>query len=123
MAEKLNFAAQMNDVIDSYYNDVEKAINAEILNTANLIVKEIKIKGPKSSTNQKVHLRDSFDINVEKLSKDIKATIFSSEKGFIAHFLEYGTVNMRPQPFMRPAYDKHIPQMMKRIEKIISGGG
>ena len=34
--------------------------------------------------------------------------------------LEYGTVNMAARPWLKPAYDKHIPGFLKEITKILS---
>lgn len=36
-----------------------------------------------------------------------------------APFIEYGTRKMEAQPFLRPAYDKHIPKIRKDIKEAL----
>ena len=37
--------------------------------------------------------------------------VFFSENDHVAYFLEFGTTKMAPRPFLRPAYNRHIPQI------------
>ena len=39
-----------------------------------------------------------------------------------AHLLEYGTVNMSPKPFMRPAAEQTLPDVVKKITTILDRG-
>jgi len=44
------------------------------------------------------------------------------------HLLEFGHAKknggrVAARPHLRPAYDRHVPEMEKRIKKIIKNGG
>ena len=119
---KIDFAKQVNNVLVEYKNDVQKLLDKEVIKTAELIIDDIKILGPRSNNISSNHLRDSFIIEYEKDIKGLTAIIFSDVKGFLTHFLEYGNIDVRPHPFLRPIYDKHIPLMLKRIESILERG-
>lgn len=40
-------------------------------------------------------------------------------KGYHAHLLEFGTVKMPAQPFLRPALDSSSPAVIKRVGEVI----
>jgi HK97 gp10 family phage protein len=62
-------------------------------------------------------------IGVRKIS-DLSFTVFprtaKGKKGYHRHLLEYGTIKMRPRPFMRPAEDKVATGYEARMRKVLS---
>ncbi len=36
-------------------------------------------------------------------------------------FLEFGTANMAPRPFMQPALDKNIPEIVRKLKNLTEG--
>lgn len=116
------FPDVVQDILNEYRDTITKKINDEVERTAELMRSDIKRNAPRTKENQGKHLADSFVIQLNKDLDSIVATIFSPSKGHITHFLEYGTVKMPPQPFMRRAYDKYINTMIKNIKTIIKEG-
>lgn len=43
----------------------------------------------------------------------------TANDGWYGHFIEFGTVNMAPQPFMRPAYETTKGQMISIIDDFV----
>ena len=111
------------ELISLYTEDVKSALRLLIEQYASLIIDEIARTAPLGTRATELHLRDSFFYDTDATVDNLVATIFSPEKGHITHFLEFGTIKMPPQPFMRKAYQKYVPEMQDKIKKIIQRGG
>ena len=119
MAE-INLGTAIQGVLSDYRIDVQLIIEEEVEKTAKDIVKWLKQNTPRSSLNTN-HLEDSWVMITESDAKEVLATIYSKRKGYIAHFLEFGTVKMPPQPFLRKGFDLYAPLMVKRIRERLGG--
>lgn len=65
------------------------------------------------------NLKNSIGMTVTSTADEITA-----EVGPTAHygvFLEYGTSRMAPQPYLGPAFDKHISQLEDALQVIVDG--
>lgn len=62
-------------------------------------------------------LRESIGVTVEDGLVSVGPT---KPDAWYAHFLEFGTVEMAPRPFITPAFDHTQQQMEERIAKGIS---
>jgi HK97 gp10 family phage protein len=60
--------------------------------------------------------KESIKTNV--LNKGLTAHIGPmGKKGFKKHWLEFGTVNMPAQPFIRPSFEKNKSQYLRDLKK------
>lgn len=96
--------------------ELRKDLDKEARKTANDVKKEAKTNIHRVTGN----LEDSIVI---KKIKDIAFTVFprtaKGKKGNHRHFLEYGTLNMRPRPYMRPAEQKVNTGYSARMKKVL----
>lgn len=121
-----NFGAELVKAVTEYTKDVESAIEEEINDTADNVLKEIK--SSKSWNDRTGRYRKGFKKKRVKSRGEIRNTIYNNEKPQAVHLLEFGHVlkdgkRAQARPHMKPAYDKHVPEMEKRIEEIIKKGG
>lgn len=117
-----NLTAQIEDIINEYSDNVKKALEEKLDETAKSIIDYIKTNAPRSGESDA--LADSFTTSTtgEGINKVI--TIFSKSKGRIIHLLEFGYVHrsgkyVAPKSFMRPAYDSLTPRMLEDVKTII----
>lgn len=89
---------------------VAKAINAH----AKKIVKGAKERTPTTGTGR---LKKS--IRITKRAKPTRPVANVHATAFYAHFVEFGTIKMSPQPFMGPAFDEVADQIDDEIESIL----
>lgn len=92
--------------------DVQNKSNELLIKTFQRSMLEIqnlaKIKAPVDTGN----LRNSIQLNIIT-DTEIIITSFANYSAFI----EYGTIYMQPQPFMRPAIDEVRFKELKKIAK------
>ncbi len=55
----------------------------------------------------------------KKLDSEEAVAIGPARGFFYGVFLEYGTVKMRAQPFMRPAWDQHSAKALETIGRVL----
>jgi hypothetical protein len=127
MAKKVsidNLTAEITQAIQQYTEDVSKAIEAEVNNTARTVLDEVKASSPVKTGEYK----KGWARKKSTTGGQIKYTIYNKEKPGIVHLLEFGHAKVNGGrvsaiPHLRPAYDRHVPEMEKRIKKIIKNGG
>lgn len=124
MATLDNLAELIMDEVSSYTDEVIKALEAKLDETADKILEYIKSNASRSG--QKNGLADDFvkaDVG-SGVNKTI--VIYGKEKGMIVHLIEFGFMHrsgkyVNPRPFLRPAYDAFTPKMLEDIKVIIRG--
>jgi HK97 gp10 family phage protein len=79
-----------------------------VAKTAADIERDAKIAAPVDTGN----LRSSISSTVSGLTAEIGPT------ANYGAFVEYGTARSGPQPYLRPAYDRHLPTFERAIERI-----
>ena len=114
LEKKLEF-----DIVE-IFKDTAKKINTEINYTAPVgkrptdpeIISRLKDK------NMWRHRRvkDSFPISVRRHRFGISVGAISISSWWILHFLEYGTLRTKPQPFLRRAFEKKTSTLRARIK-------
>lgn len=116
LANTNNFTDILFEELNDFKNKVNEQQKNEVNKASNNIVELIKNNAPRSGNrSEKMALADSFIILKQDEFNNI---IFSEDKGYIAHFLEFGTIKQPAQPFMRPAFDSVIPAMEQNIKKL-----
>lgn len=68
------------------------------------------------------HLRDAIVSRRVKNTNDLFDIGVLGNKAPHGHLLEYGTVNMSPKPFLRPAADNAQEEVAKKIIKVLARG-
>lgn len=87
----------------------------ELNKASEKLLDEIEKTAPRSGSGKGIPLVESFTIFNENEFTNI---IYSKSKSHIIHFVEFGTTNQAAQPFMRPAFEKIIPEMENNIKKL-----
>src|SRR5690625_2607841 len=112
-------------IISEYTEEVGKAIEEEIDDTTKKVKDEIVLKSPKLTGKYAKGWKIKKDNGKGKANR----IIYNKDKPGLVHLLELGHVKrggkgrVVGRPHLRPAYDKHVPVMEKRIEDIIRRGG
>jgi len=117
-------AGEITLAVREYTEDVSAAIEKEVEATAKIVQEDIKAGSPVRTGEYK----KGWSRKKKSSGGQVEYTIHNKNKPSIAHLLEFGHAKVgggrvAAIPHMRPAYDKHVPQMEKRIEKIIKDGG
>ena len=98
-----------------YLKNVDKRIvDAQLKSTelaAEYAAKYMKQKTPVSADN-KVHAKDHIVYSKPNKNNPVAEVGFDKEVAWRVHFVEYGTIKQRPQPFMQ--------QTMKDIESKVA---
>lgn len=69
---------------------------------------------PKATKERKPgELRDSLDSRVRRVKKGVRATM-TSNSGY-GGFVELGTVNMSPEPYLWPAFQTNAPKIAEAL--------
>lgn len=129
MAKKVdigNIELELSQIVSDYTAEVTNAIEEEIENTAKLVLDDIKAST--AWTDRTGDYRKGFAIKKDNKQGETVRTIYNRRKPALTHLLEMGHGlkgggRVSARPHLRPAYDKHVPDMEKRIEKIIKDGG
>lgn len=119
----LDLTNEIRKIYESYSEELKEGIQKIVIEYTEKIISEIKRTAPRSDRSGVIHLADSFDYEIRKDVDNFMTTIYSPDRGFIAHFVEYGSVKNVPKPFMRPAFDKYVPQMENEIKNFIEKAG
>jgi hypothetical protein len=119
-----DLAAVITEEVKKYTDDVQESIKKEVKSTASKVKKEIKAKSPKDTGEY----ADGWSRKTSTKGGQIEVTIYNKEKPSLTHLLEMGHAKrnggkVAAIPHIRPSYDNLIPQMEKKIEKIIKNGG
>lgn len=115
---------EISNLISDYTKEVGEAIEKEVDSTAKEILKEIKATAPKKTGKYS----KGFKIKKENISGSATRIIHNKDKPGLVHLLELGHSKrgggrVSARPHLRPAYDKYVPQMERKIERIIKNGG
>lgn len=117
-------AVEITQAIADYTEDVSAAIEAEVEATSKAIVDEIRANSPRKTGEY----AKGWTRRKGKQSGSISYTIHNRSKPQLTHLLEHGHAKkgggrVEGRPHIRPAVDRHIPAMERRIEQIIERGG
>lgn len=112
------------EIIKQNMDKMRDAVDEEIFKATKNTIEDLKVTAPKSDRNH-LHLADTF---VYQKKQDILGTyykIYSEEKGYLVHLLEFGFKPYRTNkyikgtPFMRNAKDKNIEILVNNLKKRI----
>lgn len=92
--------------------EVEKNLEKSLGYGARLIEKSAKLKCPVDTGR----LRLSISVDQKKLT-----AIIGTNVEYAPH-IEYGTKYQRAQPFLRPAYDENIDELLELVAEAVIGG-
>ena len=118
-------AAEITRAVKDYTDNVSAGIEKEVQDTANKVRDEIKAKSPVDTGVYK----KGWSRKKTGRGQEAEHIIYNKGKPSIAHLLEFGHAKVGgvgrvdSKPHIRPAYDKLVPEMEKRIEAIIKRGG
>ena len=117
---------RIGELVESYAEDIIKAMEKVLDETADKVLTYIQSKAPRSG--QSYGFADSFVAIPEGQGINKRIAIYSSNKGRLTHLLEFGFTHrggkfVGPRPFMRPAFDAFAPDMVEQIKSIIERGG
>ena len=120
-------STQLNNIISKLPAKAEGRIRRNAVAAgARVIRKEAKAQAPYNEKRVTgTHLRDGIVIKRVDRNTDVHiiGTQSTGKKAVPhAHLLEFGTVSMRPQPFLRPAFDnKKDAAKEKMLDKLGDG--
>ena len=115
----------ISEIIKEYTEEVSQAIEEEIDDTAKKVKDEIVLTSPKLTGKY----AKGWKVKKDNGKGYATRIIHNKDKPGLAHLLEMGHAKrggkgrVEGKPHIRPAYDKYIPGMEKRIEDIIRRGG
>lgn len=119
---------EMPDKISSIIDDYEKGkmeeIEAVMEKTALKMIEDIKANAPRGKSKEP--MRDSFTYQKQGEGGNLIVTIYSKSKGRLLHLIEFGFIHrsgvfVSARPFLRPAYEKYIEEMVNKIKTILGG--
>lgn len=122
-------AAAIADTVKQYTEAVEAAVEKEVDDTANKVLEDIRDNSPVKTGKYKRGWRRTRQGRQRGVSRFV---IHQKAKPNITHLLEFGHAKVGggrvpAQPtdagHIRPAYDRHVPGMEKRIKEIVRRGG
>jgi len=91
-------------------------VAAELAEVADKIQEEAKRLSPVGTgKGSKGHMRDNINVHFDQLDQDRSELRVSVDVDY-AKFVEFGTIYMSAQPFLRPALEKHKPDIVKAVE-------
>ncbi len=128
MAKKISIdqlTLEVSQIIKEYTEDVETGIEKEVEDTAKKVQKDAQANAREKTGKYKKGISRKKERNK---SNEINYIIYNKNKPGLAHLLEFGHAKVnggrvKAFPHLRPAYDKNVPAMEKRIEQIIKNGG
>ncbi len=101
----------------------QKALKNALMYSAKPMVDEMKATAPydsQDSNQDRKHLRDTIKRKTkkhsDKYSAEVGVGVFSNSLMHIAYFLEYGTENIAPNPWMGRAADKNVDVIINRFK-------
>jgi Bacteriophage HK97-gp10, putative tail-component len=117
-------ANEITNAFREYTEDVTKAIEKKVDETAKEVLKETKALAPKRTGEY----ARSFKITKEDRYGSTKHTIWNKKHYQRVHLLEFGHAKVnggrvQAYPHLRPAYDKHVANLDEEIKRIIRNGG
>lgn len=110
--------------IADYTADVTAAIEREMDRTAKAVLDDTKANSPVRTGEYK----KGWSRRKRTEWGAIRHVIYNRTKPSLTHLLEYGFTHtsgkrVEGRPHLRPAYDKHVPEMERNIKEIIKRGG
>lgn len=117
---------EINRLLTEYTEDVTKAIEEEYDSTAKEMLKDIKASSAWKDITKKY--RKGFKIRKINRKGYVSRVIYNANKPQIVHLLEWGHAKrgggrVAARPHLKPAEDKYLPRLEKRVEEIIKNGG
>lgn len=121
-----HLADEITKAIRAYTDDVSAAIAEAVDETADEILKEVKINHPyRDRTGE-------YTKGFKKTKQDepgrTRRIIWNRKHYRRVHLLEFGHAKrgggrVSAYPHLRPAYEKHAPKLIEKIRQIIKNGG
>ena len=117
-------ANEITAAIREYTEDVTAGIEKELDSATKQMVKEIASGSPRD----KGEYANGWARKKISSGGEIRYVIYNKRRGSIAHLLEFGHAKrgggrVSGKPHIRPAYDRDVPEMERRIKAIIRNGG
>ncbi len=117
-------AGEITKAVKAYTEDVSAAINQEVKNTADAIVKELRATAPKKTGEY----RKGFNKTNKSLPGKARYFVWNKKHYRLVHLLEFGHAKrgggrVAGRPHLRPAHDKYAGQLVNNVKQIIRNGG
>lgn len=117
-------AVKITQAIADYTDDVVQAIEVEVDATSKAIVEDIKANAPRRTGEY----ARGWSRRKSKSSNRVTHIVHNTKKPQLTHLLEHGHAKrsggrVEGKPHIRPAVDRHLPAMERRIKQIIERGG
>lgn len=117
-------AVKITQAIADYTDDVAQAIEVEVDATSKAIVEDIKANAPRRTGEY----ARGWSRRKSKSSNRVTHIVHNTKKPQLTHLLEHGHAKrsggrVEGKPHIRPAVDRHLPAMERRIKQIIERGG
>lgn len=117
-------ANEITKAVTEYTEDVERAIEREVDQTADIVLKETQQDAPKKTGD--------YAKGFKKTNRDspgvTRRIIWNKKHSGLVHLLEFGHAKVgggrvAGRPHLRVAYDRNASDLLDRIRKIIRNGG
>lgn len=82
--------------------------------TVKAIAEDARAAAPERTGDLKKKIRAGFKRAISDLEGEVSAPVF------YARFVELGTVDTKAHPFLKPAFDKHMPQFFAELQRILN---
>lgn len=123
-----DLANVITEQVKEYTNAVEVAIPPIVDKTTKDILGDIRSNAPKRTGKYAKGWRQRKMGDRTRSKNGYMRRIYNPKYYFLAHLLEYGHAKKgggrtKAKAHLRPACDKYLPKMEKRIEQTIKQGG
>lgn len=117
-------AAAISDAVRDYTEDVSEAIGQHVDNVAGLVRNQAEMDAPKRTGKYS----KGFKVTKDDANGKTRRIIWNKKHYRLVHLLEFGHAKrgggrVQGRPHLRPAYDKHEPNLTNGIRQIIKNGG
>jgi len=102
----------------SHIDDIEKATAEQLARAAEIIGMIAESYAKQSCPVDTGNLRNS----ITHATEDEGRTVVIGSAVEYAPYVELGTSRQKPQPYLRPAIENHIPEYQAVLQTILQGG-
>jgi len=117
-------AGEIVSVVQEYTEDIEAGIKAELDRTSRATLRDVRANSPVRTGEYRKGWRRKQQTTLGRLVY----TIYNKTHPWLVHLLEMGHAKrnggrVAARPHLRPAYERHVVPMERRIRAIIQRGG
>lgn len=121
-------ASEITLAVKEYTENVTEAIGQELDERSKQMVQDIKASPEWKDGSGDKKYRKGWTRKKTSTGGLVEFVVYNKTKPGLAHLLENGHVKrgggrVASRPHIRPAYDRNIPELERRIKAIIQNGG